>query len=138
MNKFTLQEMRQFFKKEFPQANVMGEVIALGELTAELRLEVNQNHLRPGGTISGPSMMALADIALYAAILNEIGTVALAVTTNLNINFIRKPRANCAILAKAKLFKVGKTLAVGEVTLYSEGDEHAVAHATLTYSIPPS
>ena len=87
--------------------------------------------------MSGPTLMGLADAALYVAILGEIGLVALAVTTNLNINFLRKPLADRALLAECRLIKLGKVLAVGEVTLYSEGQEEPVAHVTGTYSIPP-
>jgi acyl-coenzyme A thioesterase PaaI-like protein len=82
-------------------------------------------------------MMTVADIALYVAILAEIGIVPLAVTTNLNINFLRKPAADRDIIGVCKLIKVGRTLATGEVYLYSEGDERPVAHAVGTYSIPP-
>ena len=102
-----------------------------------MRQEVDASHLRPGGTVSGPTMMALADVAMYAALLSRIGLVPLAVTTNLNINFLRKPVAHAAIRARAKLLKVGRTMGVGEVFVYSEGMEEPVAHATLTYSIPP-
>lgn len=128
--------LQNFFDEQFPQSDEMGKIVALSHHAATLRLDVSEKHLRPGNTISGPAMMALADVALYAAILNEIGLVALAVTTNLNINFLRKPVANQALIAKAKLLKLGKRLAVGEVAIYSEGSDAIVAHATLTYSIP--
>ena len=91
--------------------------------------------MRPGGTISGPTMMALADVALYVAVLAAIGPVPLAVTINLNINFLRKP-AQADLIAEARLMKIGKRLAVGEVTIYSDGSADAVAHVTSTYSIP--
>ncbi len=109
---------------------------ALGKKSARARFRVGKKHLRPGDTVSGPTLMALADVAMYAALLGEIGLVPLAVTTNLNINFLRKP-AQRDVIGEAKLLKVGKRLAVGEVTLYSEGDPEPVAHATCTYSIPP-
>jgi uncharacterized protein (TIGR00369 family) len=92
--------------------------------------------LRPGGTISGPTMMGLTDFAMYVAILASIGPVPLAVTTNLNINFLRKPTQK-DLIADTKLIKLGKRLAVGEVQIYSEGEDEMVAHATATYSIPP-
>ena len=92
--------------------------------------------LRPGGTVAGPVLMAVADVALYVALLGEIGIVPLAVTTSLNINFLRKPSADRDVVGICKLIKVGKSLAVGEVTLYSEGLPDAVAHAVGTYSIP--
>jgi len=82
-------------------------------------------------------MMSMADAALYVAILGELGIVALAVTTNLNINFLKRPAADADILAKCNLLKVGEKLVVGEVSLYSVGQEHAIAHAVGTYAIPP-
>jgi len=112
------------------------QIEALGGKSARARLTVARKHLRPGDTVSGPMMMALADVAMYAALLGEIGLVPLAVTTNLNIKFLRKP-AQRDVIGLANLLKVGKRLAVGEVTLYSEGDSEPVAHVTCTYSIPP-
>jgi len=109
---------------------------SIGGKAARARFRVGKKHLRPGDTVSGPSMMALADVAMYAALLGEIGLQPLAVTTSLNINFLHKP-APKDVIAEAKLLKVGKRLAVGEVTLYSEGEAEPVAHVTCTYSIPP-
>lgn len=100
-----------------------------------IRRAFNERFLRPGGTISGPAMMALADLALYAAILAHIGPVALAVTTSLNFNFLRKPEPR-ALIADCRLLKLGKRLAVGDVSIYSEGNPDMVCHATGTYSIP--
>src|SRR4029079_4808194 len=94
-----------------------------------------KNHIRPGGTISGPTMMELADFAMYVAVFSAVGPQPLAVTTNLNINFLRKPGKG-DLIAEARLLKVGKRLAVGEVTIYSEGASEPVAHVTSTYSIP--
>ena len=108
----------------------------LGGKSARARFRVGKKHLRPGDTVSGPTLMALADVAMYAALLGEIGLVPLAVTTNLNINFLRKP-AQRDVIGEAKLLKVGRRLAVGEVTLFSDGDAEPVAHVTCTYSIPP-
>jgi len=108
----------------------------VGGKAARARFKVAKKHLRPGDTVSGPTLMALADVAMYAALLGEIGLVPLAVTTSLNINFLRKPGQK-DVHADAKLLKVGKRLAVGEVTLYSEGEIEPVAHVTCTYSIPP-
>ncbi|PCI88615.1 MAG: phenylacetic acid degradation protein [Hyphomicrobiales bacterium] len=140
MNKFSVAELNDFLLTLFPQAENIGTVTSLAEGSAEFKLKVNDGHLRPGGTVSGPTMMALADVAMYGAILNAIGPVALAVTTNLNINFLRKPDANCDIIALAKILKLGKRLAVGEVSIYSaknnDSGTNLVAHATITYSIP--
>jgi acyl-coenzyme A thioesterase PaaI-like protein len=126
--------MQDFLDKEFPQSTVTVEALEPGGAT--VRQAINQAHLRPGGTVSGPVLMTVADIAMYVALLGEIGIVPLAVTTNLNINFLRKPAANCAVLGECRLLKVGKSLAVGEVYLYSEGMPDPVAHVVATYSIP--
>ncbi len=104
-------------------------------MSAAVRLNYHPDHLRPGGTISGPSMFALCDLALYVAILHEIGRVKLAVTTNVSINFLRRPEPK-DLIGRARLMKLGKRLAVGEVALFSPGDAEMVAHATGTYSIP--
>ena len=105
-------------------------------MTASVRLVYHERHLRPGGTIAGTSLMGLADMAMYVTLLGMIGPVALAVTTSLNINFLRKPGAK-DVIGECRLLKLGRRLAVGEVTMYSEGDVAPVAHATVTYSIPP-
>jgi len=129
-------EMETFFSKEFPQASFVIESFDEGSVT--IRRKVDEGDLRPGGTVSGPTMMSLADCAIYAAILREIGLVALAVTTSLNINFLRRPVADKDILGVCKILKLGKTLAIGEVTIYSEGDDRPIAHSVGTYSIPPN
>ena len=129
------QELAKFLRKEFPQNKCT--IDAVGKGSATIRHPVGQAELRPGGTVSGPVMMsAAADVALYIAILGEIGIVPLTVTTSLNINFLRKPAADRDIIAICKLVKLGRTLAVGEVAIYSEGDPKMVAHATGTYAIP--
>jgi uncharacterized protein (TIGR00369 family) len=130
----TLTAIREFLTTAFPQSH--GIVEQVGDGSATVRQPVGLHELRPGGTVSGPVMMAAADLALYAAILAAIGIVPLAVTTNLSINFLRKPAADRDIIAVCRLLKLGKTLAVGEVSLYSEGDPECVAHAVGTYSIP--
>lgn len=137
----TVEELEEFFRQAFPQAlNEEGGagIEAVGPGVARVRRRTGGGNLRPGGTISGPTMMALADHAMYAVILAHIGPVALAVTTNLNINFLRKPEPG-DLIAEARLLKLGKRLAVGEVSIYSEGDpDDPVAHVTSTYSIPPN
>ena len=132
----TKEELQAFMAVEFPQNNSV--IVSVGGRSATVRHHVTQADLRPGGTVSGPVMMALADVALYIAILGEIGIVPLAVTTSLNINFLRKPSASVNLIGVCKLIKLGKTLAVGEVALYSEGSDDMVAHVTGTYAIPPS
>lgn len=130
----TKAEIVEFFAAEFPQNKCTVE--AVGGKSATIKLEVGTADLRPGGTVSGPVLMAVADVALYVAILGEIGIVPMAVTTSLTINFLRKPSASKAIIGVCKLMKVGKTLAVGEVTLFSQGSDEPVAHAVGTYAIP--
>lgn len=130
----TKSEIATFLATEFPQSKCTVE--SVGRMAATIRHEVGINELRPGGTVSGPVLMTVADVALYVAILGEIGIVPLAVTTNLNINFLRKPAGDKAIIGECKLIKVGRTLAVGEVTLYSEGLPDPVAHVVGTYAIP--
>lgn len=135
----TRAEITAFLKTEFPQSKC--SVDAVGDKSATIRHNIGEAELRPGGTVSGPVMMFVADVALYVAILGEIGIVPLTVTTSLNINFLRKPAANKAIIGKCKLVKVGRSLAIGEVSIYSEGAEGAddmVAHAVGTYAIPRS
>ncbi|NRF70446.1 PaaI family thioesterase [Aquincola sp. S2] len=125
-----------FLAAEFPQTKVTVE--SIGGRAATVRHPVGPQELRPGGTVSGPVLMAVADVALYVAILGEIGIVPLAVTTSLSINFMRKPPADRAIVGICSLMKVGRSLAVGEVALYSEGLDEPVAHVVGTYSIPPA
>lgn len=133
----TLAELEALIDERFPQARGMGwQIESIGHRRARLRLPVTDMHLRPGGTVSGPVLMTMVDTAVYFAVLASIGPVPLAVTTNLNINFLRKPTGP-ALIAEAFLLKLGKRLAVGEVTISVEGDDEAVAHGTATYSIPP-
>ncbi len=134
----TRDELTAFLDREFPQIHLGGRsyfVEEVGPLSARMRMEYHERHIRPGGTISGPAMMTLADLALYAAILANIGPVALAVTTSLNFNFLRKPEQR-DLIADCRLLKLGKRLAVGDVSIYSEGSSEVVCHATGTYSIP--
>jgi uncharacterized protein (TIGR00369 family) len=136
MTKMSAEELEAFLYSHFPDMAEPGlRVEKIDERFARVRLLYHDRHLRPGGTISGPALMTLADTAMYIAVLAMIGPVALAVTTNLNINFLRKP-AQADVIAEARLLKLGKRLAVGEVTMYSNNDREPVAHATVTYSIP--
>jgi acyl-coenzyme A thioesterase PaaI-like protein len=130
----TTEQLADFLKTEFPQNRTI--ILAAGDMGATVKVKVGFGDLRPGNTISGPTMMALADVALYVAILGEIGIVPLAVTTSLSFNFLRKPKADRDLVGVCKLIKLGRTLAVGDVNLYSEGDTDPVAHAVGTYAIP--
>ena len=135
----TVSELERFLAAEFPQAFHPASglsIEAVWDGGGRVRQTYTDGSVRPGGSISGPTMMALADVAMYVALLAAIGPVPLAVTINLNINFLRKP-ARCDLVAEARLLKLGKRLAVGEVTIRSDGEEEPVAHVTSTYSIPP-
>ncbi|MDP0930276.1 PaaI family thioesterase [Paracoccus onubensis] len=126
-----------FLAREFPQVAAdyrVGRVDAGG---LEARLIVSDANLRPGGTVSGPSIFALADLAIYCAILARIGPVALAVTTNASIDFMRKPEAGKELVAQVRLLKLGRVLAVAEALIYSDGGVEPVARCSMTYSIPP-
>jgi uncharacterized protein (TIGR00369 family) len=134
----TADEIGAFLHEIFPQAFYPGCGLTLERVdyaSVRVRRHFQADYLRPGGTISGPTMMELADFAMYVAIFSAIGRQPLAVTTNLNINFLRKP-GPADLIAEAKLMKIGKRLAVGEVTLYSDGAGEPVAHVTSTYSVP--
>ncbi len=130
----TRAELAEFLAKEFPQTKCTVE--SVGAMTATVKHQIGVHELRPGATVAGPVLMAVADVALYVAIMAEIGIIPLVVTTSFSINFMRKPAADRAIVGKCKLMKIGKSLAVGEVSLYSEGLAEPVAHVVGTYSIP--
>jgi uncharacterized protein (TIGR00369 family) len=137
--KMSVPELEAFLQAEFPQAFSAGGDIEIDHADGEsclLRQRYTDKMLRPGGTVSGGTLMALADFAMYVVVLSAIGPVGLAVTTNLNINFLRKGSPGRDILASARLLKLGKRLAVGEVTLLSGTQPDPIAHVTATYSIP--
>jgi uncharacterized protein (TIGR00369 family) len=137
--KLDVAALDRFLAAEFAQAYHPESGLVIEEVWhrgARVRQRFRDGLIRPGGTISGPAMMALADFAMYCAVLASIGPVPLAVTVNLNINFLRLP-ARRDLIAETHLFKLGKRLAVGEVAIRSNGEEEPVAHATSTYSIPP-
>jgi uncharacterized protein (TIGR00369 family) len=136
--KMSVVELDAFLHREFPQAFAAGN-IAIERADGEsclIRERFHERMLRPGGTISGPTLMALADVAMYVVLLSAIGPVGLAVTTNLTINFLRKGAPGQDVVAEARLLKLGKRLAVGEVSLMSAGSPEPIAHVTATYSIP--
>ncbi len=135
--KMTLDDLRAFMRDHFQQVAEEFEILDVSPMHLVLRALVDDKHLRPGGTVSGPTMFALADVAVYLAILAMIGPKALAVTTNCAIDFMRKPKAHANLRAEARLLKLGRVLAVGDVLIFSEGEEAPVARAALTYSIPP-
>lgn len=130
--------LQTFLKQDFGQVSEEFAVDRADAAGVALRMRVAERHLRPGGTVSGPTIFALADVAMYLAILSRIGPVALAVTTNCSMDFLRKPAAGCDLLGAARLLKLGRSLAVGDVLVFSEGAADPVARASLTYSLPPA
>jgi len=136
MPAMTPDDLHRFLEEHFPQAPAGLVVEHLDDTTIRVRLPTRQQHLRPGGTISGPTLMGLTDCAFYLLLMGRLGPVAMAVTTNLNITFMRKP-GPADLVCEGRLLKLGKSLAMGDVLIWSEGTAEPVAHATLTYSIPP-
>ncbi len=135
----TIDEVNSFIDENFPQINDGGRCYFFDNVepgVAIVRLEPDDRHLRPGETISGPTLFALADFAAYVVILAHIGPVALAVTTSLNINFLRKPTLG-PLECRCRIMKLGKRLCVVEADIHPAGGGDSVAHATATYSIPP-
>lgn len=135
----TADEINAFLETDFPQIHTDGRVFHVTEVSPgriSMTFDPAERHLRPGGTVSGPAMFALADLAAYAAVLAHIGPVALAVTTNLNINFLRLPQPKL-IRCDCRVLKIGKRLAVIDALLFQDGSDDPVAQATATYSIPP-
>ncbi|WP_170769721.1 PaaI family thioesterase [Ruegeria lacuscaerulensis] len=131
------EELTAYMKQVFPQVHRDFVVEDLTEDTITMRLVVEDRHLRPGGTVSGPSMFGLADVCVYAIILARKGRQSLAVTTGCSMDFMRKPDGDQDMIARCTLLKLGKALAVGDVLMYSEGSDKPVARATMTYSLPP-
>jgi uncharacterized protein (TIGR00369 family) len=137
MPRLSVRELELLIEEQFPQAHGFSQITQLGEDTIELRLPYREDFLRPGGTISGPTLMTLADTGAYYLILSMLGPIVLAVTTSLNINFMRKPRAE-EIVAQGRMLKLGRQLAVVEVNMHNASSPALVAQAVVTYSIPPA
>jgi len=136
MSKVSIDDFNRIITRELPSAADTGVYLrSIEPGRAEMVLPYSDHFIRPGGTIAGPFMMMLADVCMYAVVLSQLGAIKLAVTTSLNINFVRKP-ANTDLVAIGSSIKMGKRLAVLEVSIYS--GEDIVAHATGTYSIPPA
>ena len=129
-------EMAIFLDKIFPQIQGRFEIAELYESGALVKMKIINDDLRPGNTVSGPSMFSLADISFYVAVLHNIGKEALAVTTGCSINFLRKPEADM-LYGRARLLKTGKVLIVGDVDIIDMKQDQLVAHASMTYSRPP-
>ena len=135
--KMNVEQLQAFLAEHFPHMTEEFIVEGVSENKATLRLPVSERNLRAGGTVNGPTMFALADVAFYLALMAMIGPKALAVTTNCSIDFMRKPAAGKDLIGKAQILKLGRVLAVGDVLIYSDGEEKPVARAGMTYSIPP-
>ena len=133
---FNKETLLEYVETIFPQITGEFHIDHLDEALLIVRLLVQEHHLRPGGTVSGPSMFSLADISVYLSVLAAIGPEALTVTTNCSLDFMRKPVSEMDLLAHCKLLKLGKSLAVGDVMIFSDGMDKPVARATMTYSIP--
>ena len=129
--------LNAFLDSDFAEVAQMFRVDAAQDNALTLRLLPSPAHLRPGGTVSGPTLFALADVAVYLTILSMIGPKALTVTTNAGMDFMRKPPAGVDLLCETRLLKLGRVLAVGDALIYAEGDPRPVARASMTYSIPP-
>ncbi|MEL6978302.1 MAG: PaaI family thioesterase [Pseudomonadota bacterium] len=130
------EEVSAFLAEVFPQVSPKMTVEAVATRYARIRLPIADEHLRPGGTVSGPTLFAAADLAFYVAVLGMIGREALTVTTHLGINFMRKPEPR-DVIAEARILKLGRSLAVGDAAVFSDGIAEPVAHASVTYAIPP-
>ena len=138
MTEITVEQFNCFMENELPWAYGIGmRAHTIGDREVIIKLEVTEDMLRPGGTVSGPFMMAMADAAMYAVVMSKMGAAKMAVTTSLNINFLQRPSCS-VLLAKGRALKVGKRLAVIDVTIQSEANDGLIAHATGTYSLPPA
>lgn len=136
MPKLTADELHDMLAREFPQIRPYGfRIEAVGDRGCRLRLPMTDAHLRPGGTVSGPAMMTLVDCAMYVAVMAALGPVTQAVTSNLNISFLRRPRPVDQV-AEVRVLKLGHRLANGDALVFSDGLAEPVAHATLTYALP--
>jgi uncharacterized protein (TIGR00369 family) len=128
-------DLENFLEKEFPQVSNNFKILNTKPNSLSMLMHISDEHLRPGGTVSGPTMFLLADVSFYLATLSIIGPKSLTVTTNCSINFLRKPNIS-DLISESRVLKIGKTLSVGDVLIYSNGIKEPVAHASLTYSIP--
>ena len=132
----TKESLDKFLSKEFPQVSKNFKILDVSNQSFSMLMYITEEHLRPGGTVSGPTMFLLADVSFYLSILSKIGPESLAVTTNCSIDFLRKPSEK-NLYSQNRILKIGKSLCVGDVLIYSVDLKDPVAHASLTYSIPP-
>ncbi|MFV0293029.1 MAG: PaaI family thioesterase [Paracoccus sp. (in: a-proteobacteria)] len=129
--------LNAFLAEEFSQMALGFSILEVNEEGLIARLCVDERHLRPGGTVSGPTMFGLADLAIYCVVLSRVGCVPLAVTTNASIDFMRKPEAGRDMRAECRMLKLGRKLAIADALIFSEGQSEPVARCSMTYAIPP-
>jgi uncharacterized protein (TIGR00369 family) len=132
------EELADYIDEVFPQIRGDFVIEHVADRAVRVRMPVAERHLRPGGTVSGPSMFALADVSVYMSVIAMKGREALAVTTGGSFDFMRKPVAGADLICECRLLKLGRVLAVGECLIFSDGMEEPVARASMTYSIPPA
>lgn len=133
----SVEEIEAFLGEQFPQSRSFGARLqSVSEGSVVVRMVAEERHLRPGGTVSGPSLFTLCDHAFFCLVLSAVGPVPLAVTTHLGIDFLRRPDPG-PLVARAEMLKLGKRLAVARITVTREGSSDALCHATGTYSLPP-
>ncbi len=135
--KMNAEEVATYLDEVFPQVRGDFVIEDVRDMAVRVRMPVAERHLRPGGTVSGPAMFALADVSVYIAVMAMVGREALAVTTSGSFDFMRKPVAGADMVCECRLLKLGRVLAVGECLLFSDGKEAPVARMSMTYSIPP-
>ena len=134
--KMSIDDLTRFLREQFPEVADKFSIDGQSDEFLTIRMHVGKDDLRPGGTVSGPTMFSVADVGIYIAILGHIGPKALTVTTNASIDFMRKPKAGSDLIGKVRILKIGRSLAVGDALIYSDGSEDLVARASMTYSIP--
>lgn len=134
-SKVSKEEVNAFYDSVFQGAGEQERVLEVRHDYSKVRQSVDKANLRPGNYINGPTQMALADSAAYVAVFTRIGITPMALTSNLNINFLR-PCIGTAVIAEARVLKLGRTLAVMDVEIKAEGNDRLSAHAVVTYSLP--
>ncbi len=134
-SKVSVEDANTFLSTAFDRPDHRAQITLMEEGRAVQRLEVSAENMRPGGYISGPTQMAVADSAAYMAVMTLTGIEPMAVTSNLNINFLR-PCIGGAVVADARVMKIGKALAVMDVDIRAEGSDKASSHAVVSYALP--
>ena len=135
--KLSADQLNEFLVRAFPGGDPSARALVTEVVPGRVRVvrPYDPGSLRPGGVISGPTMMALADMAVYALVLAHIGEVPMAVTTSLTMHFLR-PAKPGELIAEATLLRLGRRIATCDVRLWTEGPDRIAAHATVAYAIP--